>query len=328
MNRLRYFAAASIVSLTPGVAQAFDCAKASTAVEKAICASTGLKLQDDVLTGVYAGVRAASKTSESRMLALSQKRWIAGREQQCDGETGRKLDACISDDAERRISFLHGKPISGPGYRAWLMPVVIQQEGTNRRMDYDYTLLRFALPKTKAEKLLNEEMAKIMSEVKLGEDEEESEQILSSAVAATLTYASPKLISITLDLSDYEGGAHPNSGTNAMNIDMEKGAYVKGTDIFAEAARKDLTVDCKEQLLRQKRERGYGDGYDPKTDTLFSEATIAESMGDFGRWAIYAGKALVFFDAYEVGSYAEGPYECEFPMVRLKTLAVNPNPLP
>jgi hypothetical protein len=118
--------------------------------------------------------------------------------------------------------------------------------------------------------------------------------------------ASPDLMVLDKDLSSAYGIAR-----SAMNA----------------SERKELAADCKEQLLRQKRERGYGDGYDPKIDSLFSETTIAESMSDFGRWAIYYGKALVLFDAYEVGSYAEGPYKCEFPMARLKTLAVNPNPL-
>jgi uncharacterized protein YecT (DUF1311 family) len=319
----------AVLALLPSsAAQAFDCAKAATGVEKAICASPELKRQDDAMSASYAAARAASKPAERKMLALSQKRWIAQREAQCDGELDGKLNACINEQTTERLSFLTGRPVGGPGYGAPIVPIVIQQEGTTKRMDYDYTLLRFALPKTKAEKLLNDEIAKITSEVKLGEDEEESEQMLSSAVAATLTYASPKMISITLDLYDYEGGAHGNSGRNAMNIDMATGEYVKGSDIFLEAARKELTAECKEQLLRQKRERGYGDGYDPKTDSNFSEAGIAESMGDFGRWAIYADKALVFFDAYEVGSYAEGPYECEFPMTKLKSLASTLNPLP
>jgi uncharacterized protein YecT (DUF1311 family) len=311
-------------------AHAFDCVKAATSIEKAICAAPALMDQDKQLSAAYDAVRQSSKPDERRMLAAAQKRWIGQREAQCDAQFASNPASCIEGETAKRIAFLTGQPETGSGYGKPLIPVIIQQEGSRTRLEYDYSLLRFAKPGTKAEGLLNDEMAKITADVKLGNRGQDSgDQIFSKGMSATLTFASPKLMSILLSSYQYEGGAHPNSGTGALNIDMTSGVQLKAADVFEPKAQADLAADCVRQLIAVKLERNKEfSEYDIKSDANFQEKTVAESVGDFSRWSIYAGKAVVNFDVYEVGAYAEGPYECEFPMAKLKSLAKSPNPLP
>ena len=68
------------VLLLPIPAAAFDCAKAGTAVEKAICQDPAAKRLDDELGTAYGQLRGTLAEPEQKMLAMSQKRWIARRE--------------------------------------------------------------------------------------------------------------------------------------------------------------------------------------------------------------------------------------------------------
>ena len=55
---------------------------------------------------------------------------------------------------------------------------------------------------------------------------------------------------------------------------------------------------------------------------------IAEHIATLPRWSFTASEASVSFDAYAIGSYAEGSYDCRFAMTDLKSLALPGAPLP
>ena len=58
MKRLASLAAFGVITLMPQQALAFDCKKASTEVEKAICADPALNKLDDGMSAAYASVKA------------------------------------------------------------------------------------------------------------------------------------------------------------------------------------------------------------------------------------------------------------------------------
>ena len=64
--------AASAVSLlmlhSAGPADAFDCARASTAMERAICADPTLKATDDAMSAAYSSLRQRLQGRERGML--------------------------------------------------------------------------------------------------------------------------------------------------------------------------------------------------------------------------------------------------------------------
>ncbi|MGL4963867.1 MAG: lysozyme inhibitor LprI family protein [Inquilinus sp.] len=74
-------AAAALLALA-APAQAFDCRKASTAIEHAICDDPGLKAADVAMGQAYGRIlKAATGDAEIReMLVASQKRWLAARD--------------------------------------------------------------------------------------------------------------------------------------------------------------------------------------------------------------------------------------------------------
>lgn len=90
---VRLGAGAFLLMCVAQPAQAIDCGKAQTAVEKAICVDPALKLLDDALGKGYSKLKVELRPAEREMLVQSQRRWISSREGCAQSETG--LTACI-----------------------------------------------------------------------------------------------------------------------------------------------------------------------------------------------------------------------------------------
>jgi uncharacterized protein YecT (DUF1311 family) len=312
-------------------ASAFDCTKAATAIEKAICANADLMRQDAALAQAYGAARAAVLGEQRKALALSQKRWIETRENICGNLEGAELARCVDDETRKRLSLLNAAPESGPGYPEKMVPVFLERKGVGVIYELDYALLQFAMPRTLAERQLNGEVAKILAEAPRASADFAAPEgmTLSQTAWFTLSYASSRMISISHAFYSFDGGAHGNGGVTNVNLDMETGGMIRTGDLFTGAALQDLTEKCKQQIIAEKISRNRDDPqYDIKSDANFHEDTVAAGVSQFSRWTILEDKAVVTFDAYAVGSYAEGAYECSLPMAEVKALARTPNPLP
>ena len=309
---------------TPAIA--FDCAKATTAVEKAICASAQLKQLDGQLSEAYAAVKSTSTPAEQKMLARSQKRWIAEREYCSGDDTG--VDACIAQKTRDRLSLLAGTPESGPGADGKMVPVFLVQDGTTRQWDIDMALVRFADARTAGEKTFNQLVDAILRQAKPGPHGEDShDMIYAMEDTLSLTYAGPALISARHDFYINEGGAHGNYGTGNINVDMATGRQLTISDVVDTAGAQTLTQWCKTQIDAERAKR-VPDAEDVPYDQKTRDATIAETVRDLGSWSIGAGEITVSFDPYAVGAYAEGSYSCSFPTRDVKALALPAAPLP
>lgn len=318
-------AAITLLTLaTPALA--FDCAKATTDVEKAICADPQLKTLDDQLADAYAAVKAASAPPEQKMLARSQKRWIAEREFCSGDDTG--IDACIAQKTKDRLSLLTGTPESGPGTAARMVPVFLVQDGSTKQWDIDMALVRFADAKTAGEKTFNTLVDAILKQAKPGPHGEDShDMIYAMEDSLSLTYAGPALISARHDFYINEGGAHGNYGTGNINVDMTTGRQLTIGDVVDAAGAKTLTQRCKTEIDAE-RARRVPDADDVPYDEKTRDAAIAETVRDLKSWSIGAGEITVSFDPYAVGAYAEGAYTCSFPTKDVKALALKAAPLP
>ena len=320
----------SVLLASSAPALAFDCSKAATKVEKAICASDSLISADAEMTKVYVSVRDASTPTEKKTLVPAQRRWIAQRENACAYAEDAELTTCISKETNERRLLLLGAPESGPGPASQLVPVFLQQAGNKKIYDLDYALLRFANPQSAGEKLFNGQSEKILREAPVGphgQDVPEG-QVLARQETFAISYASPRLLSVADNFYSDEGGAHGNGGMNNINIDMGRGKEIKTSDVLASKAIKTLTSECRDQIMARKQEN-YGDEkYVAADDGSFQESTIVEHLNNFQRWTITADKAIVTFDSYAIGSFAEGPYECTFDISEIKSLAIPDAPLP
>ena len=316
------FLALTVVGLaTP--ARAFDCGKASSAVEKAICADPGLGAKDDAMAALYAEVRGLSTADEQKMVGRSQKAWIESRESQCSGASDQDIGLCIRGQLGNRIAELAVKPASGTGPGSRMIPVFVKQPGGTGVFDVDDKLIRFAAPASPGEKAFNAAVAKIAAAAPLGKQpDHKGEDNLSWSATLSLSYASPKLISARNSYERYEGGAHPTGGTGNINIDLASAKALTFAKLFPATVVKALVTQCREQIVAQKRGKLDDAPYDPSTDDFLKDEVIAQSIGDLKRWSLKATEAVVTFDPYEIGSYAEGSYDCTFAMKDLAPLAL------
>jgi uncharacterized protein len=306
-------------------ALAFDCSKAKTAVETAICATPELKALDDDLATAYADVKAVLPPAEQKMLVRSQRRWIERREYCNNSEEG--LTACIARQTRDRLSLLSGKPESGPGVAGELLPYFIVQDGTAKSYDINLAVLRFAAPQTPGERMLNQRADKVLRAAKLGPHGEQTEgSTYADEEIWSLTYASPQLISVRSDYYEDKGGAHGMYGTFNINIDMASAKLLTLADVLTDASAAVLALECRRQIVVEKTKRfaaadmGEPDGVD--------EAAVLQHVKTLDYWSIGEKQIVVSFDPYEVGTYAEGAYTCSFPTAGVKRLAIPGAPIP
>ena len=248
---------------------------------------------------------------------------MKSREDICGYQEGAELNTCILSRTEERRRLLAAEPESGPGTGSRLMPVFIQQDGDPHRYDVDYTLIKFVKPASRGETLFNAEVAKLIKEAPLARQQEAAPDGMNymAYLTVALTYGSAKILSAQMDGWTFTGGAHGNGGKSGLTIDLVRGAEMKAGDLFDAKAIQLLKADCVKQILAQKKEKLEGENFDPANDPLYNEQTVVEHLKSLDRWSFWQDRATVVFNAYAIGSYAEGPYGCDFAMNQLRKLA-------
>ena len=93
---------------TAGQIPSFNCAKASTSVEKLICRDLQLGLLDDEVAALYKMRRNGLDPDGLAMLKTAQMSWILSRDRECDLRTKDELSAisCLANQYEKRIAGL------------------------------------------------------------------------------------------------------------------------------------------------------------------------------------------------------------------------------
>lgn len=306
-------------------ASAFDCAKASTDTEKAICADPGAKAADDAMGAAYAALLPTLQTDQQSMLKASQVAWLKLREQNCGWqEKAEEKAACLVEITDKRTAYFSGKPDSGPGYgdSAKLTPYLFAREFGKGHCSADVSLYRFAgAAADPGERALNSWVNGISTstEKEYGgytEGDLPEGMTCEYSASAAVSYASPELIAMNVGIYMFGGGAHGNYYSTAVTLDRKAGKVLAFGDVFDAAAAKTLTAACTAGIRAEKTKRleGAGDAAEIEkmvADDMVSYAdAIGQGVGDFANWIVYEDRAEVYFAPYALGSYAEGDYTC------------------
>lgn len=308
-------AMASAAAFTlPPAALALDCTKATTDVEKAICANPRLKMADDRMSEAYAALRKRLRGNDLKMLAASQRKWLKLREENASQ---------ILELTEARRRFLAGAPESGKGIGQRLIPVFIEQDGDAHSYDVNFELLRFAKPKSDVEKRFNAEVDKVLKQANLSKDMSKSAPEGTRNVQTArmiLTYASPKFLSARILSSQSLGGARGLRQTQALNVDLGRGDFLDATSLLDGATFSVLKKDCTQWLLLQKIEQ-LGEKYRFEDDPSYNDAALEKGLKTVENWTIWQDKAEVVFNEGQLGNYREPAYKCAFETDSLPALS-------
>jgi uncharacterized protein YecT (DUF1311 family) len=87
----------------------FDCAKAATAAEKAICGDVGLARLDRRVADTYAWRLSWAQDDEKAGIKQAQRDWLAARDKACSAGTS-ELSPCLSEQYESRLKALRMEP--------------------------------------------------------------------------------------------------------------------------------------------------------------------------------------------------------------------------
>lgn len=90
-------------SPAPAVRPSFDCAKAGTAVEKAVCADAGLAQLDQAMAALYKRARAGGNKEEA---LLRQRLFLTQMNAKCDSMSGGDIVQCVRECYEKRLEEL------------------------------------------------------------------------------------------------------------------------------------------------------------------------------------------------------------------------------
>lgn len=317
-------------------AAALDCAKASTDIEKVICADPAVKAADDAMSAAYTALMAKAQGDQPAMLKASQIAWLKLRDANCGWqEQVEEKAACLLEQTTARTDYFTAKPASGPGFgdSPALVPYVTAHGFGKGKCSADVSMFRFpGAAATADEKALNGWVHALATSLEKDYggytegDLPEGMQCEYSA-AAKITYASPDVIAMNVSIYMFGGGAHGNSAATSITLDRKAGKALNFADVFDKGAEKALTAKCAEGIKAAKYERFGESGTKEEVEQLVGNdmTTYADAIGegvrDFGNWLVYEDRAEVYFAPYALGSYAEGDYTCALPKADLQAAA-------
>ena len=249
------------------------------------------------------------------------------RDSNCAEEKGEALGACLARETRARIAFLAGAPDAGPGAPGRIAPVFRMQKGGKGRTEVDVQLLKFVDAATAAERAFNAAIDRLTNDLENpGKDDALADQ-WSYTWSMRLAYASPKLISAHADGDLFMGGAYPNSYSVNINVDGARGRELTFQDLVDKPAADKVFALCLKQVRDQKSAREGTIDDDAGAAKSLAES-VAQATGDLKAWSFGADAAIVSYDPYSVGAYAEGAFSCSVPYAMLRPLARADFPLP
>jgi hypothetical protein len=148
----------------------------------------------------------------------------------------------------------------------------------------------------------------------------------SLSVAHKISLLSPDYLSIEFVFQTYgAGAAHPNSATTTLNFRLRPFSEIELRDLFKPSSNYLLALSefCINELHSQQLSRWHNPDERAeelkarRDDWICSGAAPVES--NFNSFVLVNEGITIFFDAYKVGSYAEGRYEVFIPFHSLQS---------
>ena len=302
---------------TSALAASFDCAKARTPQEKAICSSPELSAADDNLAAAYRRILRSVPPDFQNELKADQLVWIRRLSIECPAhnpEQRRYLQSCLLGRENARTNTLKQRfrkangvslawhsiyreapgepgardPGEGPGSLEASWPEALSDTPEWRAWneavaDKTYATAGLAPPNAPISQLKNWEASP-------GED---------VGVTTSLDFADSHLVATTITTFRDGHGAHPSTHWFQFNWLLEKKRTLQAGDIFsAHSAWSDLLYSLTDQYLH-------------KALDVYDQAELAGKVHDITanpqNWRIDEKGISIIFQQYAVGCYACTP---------------------
>ena len=316
---VRSYIAVSLMFLAASPAMAFNCAKATSEIEKAICADPAALRGEEAMEKAYFSLRKKLDGRTRKLLLNSQRSWLAARQDECGGK-----GSCLAEWSVKRARDLANGP-GGP-VTQWIV-----QKGGKYKYNVKIAAPRFLAPYSAAQRAYNKWLDRLIAKAPLGRQAEPvtgfGGEPYAHEISIEFKRRDKNILSAVADFYDYSGGAHPNSWTTALNLLAGPGKRIDPAKLFPRAALKKLVHDCAGQIV-DRQDNVYADMSREKAiNSLDREdypGEVQKHVLDSSFWHFTGKKAVIRFDSYSVGPYAAGPFSCSFSYAELARLAKNP----
>jgi len=128
-----------------------------------------------------------------------------------------------------------------------------------------------------------------------------------ATIYSDISYISDKLVSIQFNSEVFEGGAHGYSSITWLNFNPETGEIYSQDELFTEDF-KNFVED------KFRKDQGIPEGEAINSTGLFFENDEFHLPQNIG---FSNTKVILYYNAYEIAAYADGPYRMEFPQTEI-----------
>lgn len=323
MIRILVAAALLLIAVPAVQAASFDCAKAGTSFEKAICASPGISKSDEILAQAYATALGGLSKPSADAVKASQHDWLDYAARACSDNAkpiaGTYNDdqlQCLQSTFDTRIKALEVSRMQG-GYRFYPYERYLLEVDPDATADDYQKLAEKHFETVKIDR--NDDLAaafnamtetmRLANNSQMGEGEtnlfvKDSDELApgdtSSDIDITTSVKDVNSARITLETDTYwfgHGAAHGNYGVTYDHFLVgEKRALVAGDVFKGKGWQKRLSA-----LVIDAIKEKLADGYFPD-----SEADMPKLVADPSRWDFSDDGLIMQFEPYEVTAYAGG----------------------
>jgi uncharacterized protein len=303
---MRFFASIMVmIPLCSSTAFAFDCSKAETADEKAICQTPTLLAQDEKVNVAFKKIMAAASPEAKDNLRKSQRLWLRN-DRNCEGDF-----TCLDKAMERRLRAFSVTASSGPGTGAAMVFTTFADDAP------DWSVLegpRFVTEDQPYKAAWNKAFDSAVELRKQNPTPPVEEDVGDDPIGHnfnsdefSITFASPTLLSGTQYSNTYNAGAaHPEWTESKINLHVPSGEVVTFAEmIIPEKA------DALLQLCAQQSET-VGGVTDEDMPALKSAVT------DLTYWSFFDTEVNLTFPPYTIGGYNQAITGCKFTAAELK----------
>ena len=338
---IRILLALAALMLFAPVAQAasFDCAKASTSFENAICNTPELSQKDEVLAQAYATALGGLSTEAANAVKADQHGWLDYSARACsddgqpiaDGYTADQL-TCLGSEFSNRIGDLEASKMQG-GYRFYPVEKFLVEKDPDADADaYNKVATKHFLTvkidrddDVAAAFNAMTETLRTSNDLHIGEDThlfDKSGELTKGAtfpdIALTTTVKSVGSSVITLATDYYwygHGAAHGNYGRSFDHFLIDQRRALVASDVFKGDDWKDKFA----ALVIDKAKADLGDEWQGDD----SGGNLSDEIGDPGHWEFADDGITVLFNPYDIASYARGIVEVTIPWDQLQDLVTD-----
>lgn len=317
----------------PSEAASFDCDKASTPFEEAICDDPELSAKDETLATAYATAIGGLTEDALAEMKAGQRSWLDHAQRVCtedaepltQGSYDEEGLSCLRTVFDKRIATLESSRMF-KGRRIYNSDRYVTLPDPDAREIEDYywkvATKSISSPRIDADDEVagafnayveeaTEDFADLFAAA--GSEGENFDNATSdSEVKLTVSEITPQRITIREDASWYgHGAAHGNYSATYRHFLIDEERPVEASDIFQG---EDWQAQLQEVVFAALKDK-HGDAL-----MLDGPQDIAEMVTDPARWDFSTDTLIVQFQPYEVSAYAYGAPTAEIPFSQLEDI--------